>query len=374
MLRQLQKFSELDKPIIVSGCMAVVQQREVLNIKSDTYFLSPNEINQAHLLIDKISDDLGLSETYGLGRIKKPIPEQDEPDAQAIDKIISISTGCMGHCTYCITRLARGELKSYPEDKIMNEVETAINSGRYEIRLTAQDTGCYGYDADSTLGKLISKVSTIDSSHDFRIRVGMMNPDSIKGILDELIESYKHSRVFKFLHIPVQSGDDGLLQEMARRYTVKDFMDIVNKFRGEIPKLTISTDIIVGYPTEDEERFHKSVILIKDLQPNIVNITRFSARPGTAASKIEKRLPGRMVKARSRELTNLRFEISKKLNESEIGNKYSVLITERVKPGSVLGRNDNYTPIVIKENLSLGEWVDVKITDATDSYLIGEII
>jgi MiaB-like tRNA modifying enzyme len=372
MLRQIQKFSNLDKPMIVSGCMAVVQQKEILDIKPDIYFLRPTRLNEAHLLIDQIIEEQNLPLAIDQNLIGKSIPDKAEIPIKAIDKIISISTGCQGQCKYCITKLARGDLKSYPENKVIQEVETALRSGKYEIRLTAQDTGCYGLDSNTNLANLISKVSAINSKHDFRIRVGMMNPDSIKKILGILIESYKHPRVFNFLHIPVQSGDDRLLKEMGRRYTTEEFMTIINKFRENLPKVSISTDIIVGYPTEDQERFHKSLELIKELQPNIVNITRFSARPGTPANKLENKLPGRVVKARSRELTKLRFDISKKLNESEIGNKYLILITEKVKAGSVLGRNDHYTPIVVKENLLLGSWVDVEIIEATESYLIGK--
>jgi MiaB/RimO family radical SAM methylthiotransferase len=211
----------------------------------------------------------------------------------------------------------------------------------------------------------------LKTSNDFRVRVGMMNPDSIKNIQNELIESYLQPRIFKFLHVPVQSGDDEMLRAMGRRYTVSEFFKIIKNFRNRIPNLTISTDIIIGYPNETEEQFIRSMDLIEELKPNIVNITRFSARPKTPASMIKNDIAGRVIKARSRKLSKLRFQISRQLNESEVGEEYNVLITERVKPGTVLSRNINYLPIVLKSALSLGSWHDIKITHATDSYVIG---
>ena len=135
--------------------------------------------------------------------------------------------------------------------------------------------------------------------------------------------------------------------------------------------LTLSTDIIVGYPGETDEQFQRTLELIEEVQPNIVNITRFSGRPRTPAVKL-KPLSGALVKARSRVLTKLRFRISQELNRAEIGREYRVLVTEQVKKGTALTRTDNYQPVVIKDELPLGSWQNVRITDATDAYLIGE--
>jgi tRNA A37 methylthiotransferase MiaB len=161
---------------------------------------------------------------------------------------------------------------------------------------------------------------------------------------------------------------------MRRKYLVKEYLEIVREFRSKIPELTISTDIIVGYPGETDMQFTHSLELIEKIRPNIVNITRFSARPGTPAAKLENKLPGGLVKSRSRTLTKLRFRISQELNAKELGRSYKILVAERVKPGSVLGRTDNYLPVVIKRDLELGSWVDAEIVEATDSYLVGELV
>jgi MiaB-like tRNA modifying enzyme len=365
MVRQLQKFSELAKPVIVSGCMAVVQRKQLLEVLPNVYFLPPKELNNIYDILDELSESLGIK-----AGIRSQTELEHVPETTSIDFIIPISTGCEGQCTYCVTRLARGALDSYSPEHILKQVKGALDKGHYELRLTAQDTGCYGYDSNLNLPQLLNSITDLETEHEFRVRVGMMNPDSVKPIINDLIESYQHQRIFKFLHIPVQSGDDEILKAMNRKYSVSDFFKLIKNFREAIPNLTISTDIIVGYPGESEEQFNKSLGVVEQLQPNIVNITRFSARPGTPAAKIKNKLPGSVVKARSRKLTDLRFKISKNLNNIEIGKEYSVLITERVKPGTVLARTDQYQPVVVKKPLALGKWIDIKVTSATDAYLI----
>ncbi len=390
MIKRARYFSEFDKPLIVSGCMAVVRREALSEVHPDVYFLEPKEIMNINDLIDEISNrtDLSITPKEEIGKIEKrefskPLTstsdtedlagEYEEEAGESIDSIIPIATGCRGQCNYCITRLARGKLKSYSLESILEDAKSAVVAGHYELRLTAQDTACYGYDTQKNLAELLDQLVTINSKHEFRVRVGMMNPDSIISIQNELIDCYKHPRIFKFLHIPVQSGDDALLNAMGRKYTVSEFLSITDQFRGEIPKVTISTDIIVGYPNETDEQFQNSMDLLHRLKPNIVNITRFSSRPGTPAAMLKNKLTGSTIKKRSREMTALRFKLSRELNEQEIGRQYQILITERVKVGSVLGRTDYYQPVVVKKALQLGSWVDVTVTEAADAYLIGEV-
>jgi tRNA A37 methylthiotransferase MiaB len=161
---------------------------------------------------------------------------------------------------------------------------------------------------------------------------------------------------------------------MKRGYKVKDFIQIVDKFRAALPEITLSTDIIIGYPGETEEQFQNSVELVKKVRPHIINITRFSARPGTEAYNHKDKIHGRIQKERSRILTKVRFEISKMINEKHIGNEVRILVTEVGKNDSIMGRTDSYLPVVVKEKLQLGTFQEVEIVEATDAYLIGKII
>jgi MiaB-like tRNA modifying enzyme len=389
MLRRAKRFSELGKPLIVSGCMAVVQRAALESAHDNVHLLPPREVTQINSVIDKIAEHAGLEFEAKVVPVEpeemqyfRPLTDDlaefdtagdfEEELGESIDSIVPIATGCKGQCNYCITRLARGELNSYSEVDILTKITKAVSAGRYEVRLTAQDTACYGYDENSNLAALLNRIAELHTEHDFRVRVGMLNPDSVKPIVDELVESFEQPRVFKFLHIPVQSGDDEMLGAMGRKYTINEFFAIIEKFREKMPTMTISTDIIIGYPNETEQQFNKSMALLERLKPNMVNITRFSARPGTPAADIKYTLPGKVVKARSRAMTDLRFKISEELNKREIGNTYRLLITERVKVGSVLGRTDNYMPVVVKKSLPLGIWLDVEVIEAMNSYLIGK--
>lgn len=368
MLRQLKAFSKLNKPVIVAGCMAAVQADTILKALPSAQLITPDKISTISEVIGSITPTI---DSTGKDQFKKTSP----PPQTSIDAIIPISNGCMGRCTYCITRLARGELSSYPIENVLKDISKALAQGLKEIRLTAQDTAVYGLDQQTNLPKLLRQIDErFVNNNDFRIRVGMMNPNTTRPILDELITQYSSARIFKFLHLPVQSGDNDILADMKRGYKVQDFMGIVKKFRQALPALTLSTDIIIGYPGETEQQFQNSIELVREIQPNIVNITRFSARPGTEAYDRKDKIHGRIQKERSRILTKTRFEISKNLNDQAIGETKRILITEVGKDNSVMGRADNYQPVVVKQKLELGTFENVNIIDATDSYLIGEIL
>ena len=146
------------------------------------------------------------------------------------------------------------------------------------------------------------KKEIIKIEGEFVVRVGMANPEHVKKYYKELAEVYKNEKIMKFLHIPIQSGSDKILKEMNRKYTIEEFKEIVNHFRKEIPGITISTDIIVGYPTETQEDFEQTVELFKELKFGVINISKFASRPRTKASKL-KQLDTKIIKERSVELT-----------------------------------------------------------------------
>jgi len=216
---------------------------------------------------------------------------------------IQISEGCVGNCAYCITKLAKGELYSFQIKDIVKEFKSILAKGINKIYITSQDNGAYGLDRGRLeFVKLIKEILKINDK--YKIRIGMMNPEHAIKIIDELVEIYKDKRVIKFIHIPVQSGSSKVLEDMGRKYKVKDFVGIVNKFRKEIPEICISTDIICGYPTETENDFEKSILLIKKTKPNVLNISKFASRPGTKASKL-KQLSSETIKNRSRRMSEL---------------------------------------------------------------------
>lgn len=222
--------------------------------------------------------------------------------------IIPIAEGCLGKpCTYCSVKIARGELKSYKKEDIIKEVKKAVNEDCNVIKITAQDTGCWGKDINDTLPNLLREILKIKRK--YRIRLGMMNPNYAQEYLNELIEIYKDPKMIKFLHIPVQSGSDKILKDMKRNYKVEDFKKVVNEFRKKI-NMTIATDVIAGFPTETEEDFRKTIQFIKEMKPEVLNISMFAPRPKTEAAKL-KQLKTQEIKRRSKLITEEYKKIKK---------------------------------------------------------------
>ena len=178
---------------------------------------------------------------------------------------------------------------------------------------------------------------------------------------------------FQFLHLPIQSGNDFILTAMKRDYSAKEFKTIISAFRKEIPNITISTDIICGFPGETEEQFQDSLNFISWLKPLVLNISRFWPREKTPAAKMKNQLTSRLVKERSRKLHQLFRELGKKENEKELGRIKEVIIEEKIKNGFV-GRDDNYRPIILHETAELGQKMNVKIVDCSAIDLRGKII
>ncbi len=286
--------------------------------------------------------------------------------------IVPINFGCLGSCSYCCVRFARGRLRSYGVGELVERVKRDLGSGAREVWLTSQDTACYGKDIDTSLAELMRAVCEIDG--EFFVRVGMMTPNHALEMLDDLVNAYKDERVFKFLHLPVQSGDDRVLELMNRFYSVEDFRKIVRCFRREFPRITIATDVICGFPGESEDAFERTVELVEEVRPDIVNVSRFFPRPGTPAKEMEQ-LSHLVVKERSGRMAGLVRRISSERNGGWLGWEGRVLVDEVGKEaGSWVGRNFAYKPVVLRgcEDL-LGRLVDVRVVRAFSTYLEGEV-
>lgn len=283
--------------------------------------------------------------------------------------IIPISSGCVGSCSYCSVRLLKGDICSYPMRDIINEAKKAIKEGYKELWITSQDNSAYMLDKEkkTVLPKLITQLCEIEGN--FFIRVGMMNPNNILPVLDKLIESYSNPKVFKFLHIPVQSGSDRVLKDMNRKYTTAQFKEIVTAFRKVFPMITISTDIITGYPTEKEADHKATVKLLKEIMPDLLHRSRFRPRPGTGASKLNL-LPTNIVKERSIEIAYLHKRIALENNKKWVGSCGPVLIDEKGKCSTMIARNSWYKQIILSSGKP-GDLLNVKISSARNFDLIG---
>ncbi len=287
--------------------------------------------------------------------------------------ITEIASGCLGACAYCIVKFARGNLKSRKIEEILKEIENSLKDGCKEIWITSQDCGCYGLDIQMNLADLLRQIVEING--DFKIRVGMMNPNHMKPILGELIEIYKNPKIYKSIHIPVQSGSDKILKSMRRGYKVKNFEKIVKEFRKIFPNITLSTDIIVGFPSEKESDFKETIEMIKRVRPDIVNISKFAPRPRTKAKRM-KQLDNMVIKKRSKRLADLVRKIGMEKNKEWLSKECEILVTEKGKrKNQLMGRNEYYKPVIFegKKNV-MGKFLKVKITNFGLTHLNAETI
>ena len=368
-LRTIRKLSELEnKKFIIAGCITKNIIPEIREIIPEASLISTHNIKEIVTVIEETINEnpveiLGKSndEKINLPKIRK----------NPMVGIIPISSGCLGYCAYCSVKLIKGNLKSYSIESIIKEVNQALDDGCKEIWLTSQDTGAYGKDINLNIIDLLKEIVKIEKG--FMIRIGMMNPNHAIEMLDELIEVYKNPKIFKFIHVPVQSGNKEILKLMKRKYFVEDFKKLVNKFRENLEHITVSTDIIAGFPTETKEQFQDSLNLVEEIKPDIINISRFNSRPGTEAAKMEQ-LQGEEIKNRSRLLTSVFDWIGFGVNKKWMKWQGSILIDEKGKNNTFIGRNFAYKPIVVEGDFKLGDKVKVKIIDFTKHYLIGERI
>ncbi len=225
MLSRLKVFQKTHKKIVVTGCMPTVQADLIKSIAPNAFLLPPQYIQYINNIIQ------GNKPSF-LETKKTMLPKYFD----TVIAPIAIAEGCLLSCSYCITHFARGTLRSFPIQEIAADVCSAIKQGCKEIQLTAQDTASYGLDTGMNLGMLLTQVCTLDGA--FRVRVGMMNPTTVQKNLDSILTAYQHHKIYKFLHLPVQSGDDEILKKMNRGYTAKDFTRLVERFRKTIPTLT----------------------------------------------------------------------------------------------------------------------------------------
>lgn len=350
--------------LVVAGCMPKAQPYLVVRYAPEASMISPQNYNRILEIAKSSKRTIFLS-----GERRTDIVPM------LVEKVIAaipIAEGCIGKCSYCIVRLARGKLRSYPPRLIVRKVKEAVSKGVVEIDLTAQDTAAYGLDIGIRLPDLLNKVVEVEG--DFMIRVGMMNPNLAYEILDELVEAYRHPKIFKFLHIPLQSGDDRVLKIMNRPYTIDEFKEIVYEFRRKIPDINVTTDIIVGHPGEDEEAFENTLKVIKELKFDRIHIAAYSLRPHTLSASM-KQILSHVKKQRLKRVVKLMEKVTFEKHSEYVGKTVKALITEEGKDLTVIARTINYYPIVINDsNVKLGSWVQVKITKNTFYDLRGIIV
>jgi threonylcarbamoyladenosine tRNA methylthiotransferase CDKAL1 len=357
------------KKLIVAGCMPEVLAERIRELAPGASMLGTHHVKD---VIKAIKDARAGKKSALIGRQNEIKLCTHRIPKNKVIGITQISQGCVNQCAYCIVKNVKGPLFSYPPELVLKDVKNAVDAGAKEIWITSQDNAAYGLDNGMhELPGLLNKVCNVKGR--FFVRLGMMNPSSLLPICNELIERYKNKKMFKFLHLPIQSGSDRVLNLMNRQYNSNDFIDLVRKFRKEFPDITLATDIIVGFPGETEKDFQETLSLVNKIRPTVINISKFWPMQGTEASKM-KQVDVQEVKKRASELTDLHRKITLEINQECVGKKFKVLVDEKGSQDTFISRNINYRQIVLKGKHLLGKMVEVEIEKAANYHLIGKII
>lgn len=363
-LNKLMQLQATKKPIILAGCLAI-NEKAVRKKAPKATIVGASSIKYIN---DAMEDAL----TFGAGTFRTFSSKENLPREATDGPIarIPISEGCLSACTFCVTKLARPKLASYTLKGVVREVEIALAHGAKEIQLTSMDSGAYGKDIGVDLADLLQELVLLPG--DFRIRLGMINPQHIRHLgLARFLSCFKSKKMYKFLHIPVQAGSERVLKSMRRNHSVADFEELAGAFRQAYPAGMLATDIIVGFPGETEDDFAQTLFLLNKWQFDMANLSKFTPRPGTIAKKMEQ-LPNGVIKQRSIAATRVIRKWMKMRNMECIGETYDVLVTE--KQSTLTGRNDDYRMISLPPSctMALGSRTSATVTGALYSCCLGK--
>jgi threonylcarbamoyladenosine tRNA methylthiotransferase CDKAL1 len=373
-VNSVKKGRELGKQVVVAGCVPQGQRAHPW-----LEGLSVVGVQQIDRVVEVVEETLKGHTVRLLGNKRKDGRKQggaslDLPKIRRnpLVEIIPINTGCLNHCTYCKTKHARGDLGSYPPEEIVRRAQQAFSEGVVEVWLTSEDLGAYGNDIGVTLPELLWQLVDVIPEH-CMMRLGMTNPPYIMEHMEEMSKILQHPQVYSFLHIPVQSGSNSVLEEMKREYTREDFECLVDFLKERVPGVTIATDIICGFPTETASDFTDTLELVRKYKFPSLFINQFYPRPGTPAARM-KRIPTQQVKDRSRELTNLFHSYLPYTDK--MGEMYMVLVTELSHDGQYfVGHNKFYEQVLVpKDEALLGKMIEVKIYETGKHFMKASVL
>ncbi|MBD0305527.1 MAG: tRNA (N(6)-L-threonylcarbamoyladenosine(37)-C(2))-methylthiotransferase MtaB [Nitrospiraceae bacterium] len=281
---------------------------------------------------------------------------------------LKIQDGCNAMCSFCIIPFTRGRERSRRVDDVLREAEELVARGHRELVLTGVNIGQYRQEG-ITFVSLIRRLEDMDGLA--RIRISSIEPTTIS---DDLLEYMATSRkLCRYLHVPLQSGDDGILQAMNRRYTTKEYIAVIEKIVSRIPDIGLGTDLMVGFPGENEPEFEQTYRLVSDLPFAYFHIFSFSKRPGTAAARLHNTLDPAMVKSRSKALAELSRRKRMAFYQRYIGTRVQVLFETRSDDGLWTGLTDNYLRLAVSSPGDLTNTIrEVTVTGVMDGLAIGQ--
>lgn len=358
-IKELRDFcKETNKKLIVAGCMAKVQPYTINLIAPEASLVSPQNADIIHVAVESPSKVFLLE-----GRRKRDLIGICEGSSVVP---IPIQEGCLSNCSFCIVKHARRELVSHSINAIVSAIKRAVDRGAVEIELTGMDLGTYGIDVyrKRSLPDLLREIESRVQGN-YMIRIGMIGPEHLKYMLDDLIEAVRDSKhVFKFFHIPLQSGSTRVLKLMGRKYTVDEYRESVKEIKSKIPDVSVATDIIVGHPGETEEDFEETMRVIKELEFERVHLAGYSIRPLTFSASMPQ-VNTKLKKERLKRALEVVIDVGTRVRKKYLHTTVSGFVTERTN--TWIARLENYIPVVIRgmPELSYGSRVRVYIEEIT---------
>ncbi|OPY16022.1 MAG: coproporphyrinogen III oxidase [Methanomethylovorans sp. PtaU1.Bin073] len=374
-LHKIRELGEKGREVIVAGCMPEVQLEDIIHNNPDAHILGVNSISRIGDVLNSIAEPQLSS--HPISRQALHVFSSEPKGFINVPRfrfnsnihICQLSQGCNNACSYCIVRFVRGPLKSFDPDSIVDDIRQGVAEGCREIWLTSQDNAQYGTDIGYLLPQLLEKICDIPG--DFKVRVGMMNPFSVLPVLDGLLNAFEHDKIYKLIHLPIQSASNDVLKRMNRFHSIEEANHIINCFRERFDDLTLFTDIIVGFPGENDADFMKTIEWVKEYKPEKVNISRYTPRPHTKALEY-RNIDSRIVAQRSNELHAVCEEVKIAVRKSMMGWKGRVFISKEAKVKGLMARTASYKPVVIPESSAIpGSYCEVEIFDATPGYFLG---
>jgi tRNA-i(6)A37 thiotransferase enzyme miaB len=375
-LGQLKKRKESDPSFIVCVCGCMMQQQRVVDTIKAKYpwvdvIFGTNSIHHIPELIEKVAieKEKVVDIIENTEEIVEGLPAKRLFDHKAL---VNIMFGCNNFCTYCIVPYTRGREKSRAPEAIVDEVKGLVADGVKEIMLLGQNVNSYDGNGTS-FAELLKMLNDVDGLE--RIRFMTSNP---KDLSDELIEAFAVcDKLCRNLHLPIQSGSNRVLKRMNRKYTREDYLKLIDKLRKTVPDITLSTDIIVGFPGETNEDFEETLSIVKEVEYDSAFTFIYSIRKGTPAEKFEDQIEESEKHRRFDLLVNAVNEISEKKNKAYQDRVEKVLVdgVSKNDKSTLTGRTDGFKLVNFAGKKELiGSLVDVKITDAKTFSLFGEVI
>ena len=372
-IRRMKKKNP-DAIIAVVGCYSQVSPEEILSIDEVNLVMGTNDRKKIVEEVKKIDASRKVSTVDDIMKVKAFEEIEINKTNGKTRAFLKIQDGCDRYCSYCIIPYARGRVRSRDLESIVKEVENLASNGYKEVVLTGIHVASYGKDIKDSDIKLLDVIKQINDIEGIeRIRLSSVEPILFT---DEFVEAVSTmDKVCPHYHLSLQSGCDETLKRMKRRYTTEEYKTIVDRLRAAIPNVSITTDVIVGFPGETNEEFDKTYEFLKDIELTHMHVFKYSPRKGTPAATMENQVDPSTKHDRSEKLLQLNEENFKKFGQKMLDKEFNVLFEQKVGDNKYEGLTENYVKVIVESDNDISEQIlKVKIKDVKNEFLEGILV